>query len=75
MTYEGTVAKGIFGKGSKIEREATMINIPEGEYKLVREGVLSLSDNMMNELVGKKIKCEGTIWYYTLVISDWEIMD
>lgn len=73
MTLEGEVIKGIFGKGSKSEREAVFIKCDDKDYVLRRVGGSPFKDNVLESLVGKYIKAEGNVLgSYTFLMKSWE---
>jgi hypothetical protein len=72
MKYEGKVSKKLYAPGSKSEHEAVMINLDEGEFLLKRVGGNPFVDPVLESLVGKTIRCEGTLKETSLFITDWE---
>lgn len=73
--FIGTVIKKLFGKGSKSEHEAVFLETEHNEYVLRRQGGNPFYDEEMQKLVGKTIRCIGVVTDYTLLISDWAVLD
>lgn len=71
--FVGKVTRKTFGKGSKSEYEAVFLETEEGEFVLRRRGGNPFHDPELQKLVGKDIRCEGSIEDYVLMISDWTI--
>lgn len=71
MTFNGTVIKKMFARGSKSEHEAVYLVTDQGEFVLRRRGGNPFSDSELDKLVGKQIRCEGEVVGYTLVMSAW----
>jgi hypothetical protein len=69
--FVGKVTKRPFASGSKSEREAVRLDTDNGSFVLRREGGNPLYDPMLEELVGKTIKCTGETHDYTLTMTDW----
>ncbi len=72
MKFEGTVAKRLYAPGSKSERNAVMIRTKDGEFLLQRVGGNPFRDDVLESLVGKTIRGEGTQRGTALFITDWE---
>ena len=71
MEFAGQVVKKPFGTGSKSEREAVCLKTRSDEYVLRREGGNPFHDPELENLVGKSIRCTGTVSGYTLLMSEW----
>lgn len=71
MKLKGHVIKKLFAAGSKSEREAVMLVTDKGEYVLRRKGGNPFSDETLENLVGKQIRCEGDLTGYTFLMTDW----
>ena len=63
ITLSGSVIRKCFGAGSKTDSE---------EYVLRRKGGLAYGDPELEELVGKHLRCTGTLAGYTFLMSDYE---
>jgi hypothetical protein len=72
MTLSGSVIKKRFGAGSKSDRMAVFLKTTEGEYVLRRKGGLAYSDPELDALVGKRLRCTGTLAGYTFLMTEWE---
>jgi hypothetical protein len=73
--FVGKVIKKLFGKGSKSEHEAVFLETEPDEYVLRRQGGNPFYDPELQNLVGKTIRCTGVVAEYTLVISEWRVLD
>jgi hypothetical protein len=71
MEFTGRVVKEVFGKGSKSERDAVMIETSNGKYVLRRKGGNPFSDPELDRLIGKRIRGNGVLTGSTLIMSDW----
>jgi hypothetical protein len=67
----GRVIKKPFATGSKSERHAVVLQTPDGEFVLRREGGNAFQDKMLDELVGKKIEFQGRVHGYTFIVNSW----
>lgn len=70
--YIGQVVLSLFGKGSKSEREAVMLDTGKERFVLRREGGNAFQDDVLLHLVGKRIKARGEVVGYTLLMEDWD---
>jgi hypothetical protein len=73
--FVGKVTKSVFGKGSKSEHEAVFLETDKGKYALRRQGGNPFYDPELEELVGKRIQCNGFVEEYTLIISNWTVLN
>jgi hypothetical protein len=71
MQLNGQVAKKPFAAGSKSEREAVILVTDAGEYVLRRKGGNPFFDKELENLVGKRICCEGDLTGYTFLMTKW----
>jgi hypothetical protein len=71
MDYLGKVVIKRFAKGMKSEREAVMLVTNHGEYVLRRVGGNPEYDPILRGLDGKTLHLNGTVYDYTLLVSDW----
>jgi hypothetical protein len=71
MKFNGRVIKKPFAAGSKSEREAIILVTETGEYVLRRTGGNPFFDAELEDLVGKRIRCEGELTGYTLLMDKW----
>jgi hypothetical protein len=72
--YVGRVTGKPFGKGSKSEHEALYLETDKGEYVLRRKGGNPFHDEVLQDLIGKTIRCEGFITDYVLLITEWTVL-
>ena len=72
ITLSGSVIRKCFGAGSKSERMAVFLKTDSEEYVLRRKGGLAYGDPELEELVGKHLRCTGTLAGYTFLMSDYE---
>ena len=71
MEISGRVIKELFGKGSKSEHHAVMLDTGEARYVLRRQGGNPFSDPELDKLVGKTICGTGNVTGYTFILSNW----
>ena len=71
MEYTGEVVRRPFAAGSKSAHEAVWLVTGSGEYKLEREEGNPFHDPVLQELVGKRIRCKGKLLGTILRISEW----
>ncbi|MBD0369589.1 MAG: hypothetical protein ICV60_01950 [Pyrinomonadaceae bacterium] len=71
MKLNGSVTKKLFGAGSKSEHEAIILVTKTGEYVLRRKGGNPFFDAELENLVGKRINCEGDLTGYTFLMDNW----
>ena len=69
-TFSGSVVKRPFGTGTKSEHDAVMLVTKDKEYVLRRQGGNAFQDPELDRLVGKRVRCTGTVAGYTLLITD-----
>ena len=69
---EGEVVRRLVGAGSKSEREAIMLDTPEGSYLLRRRQGNPFADPVLDQLVGQRLRLVGTVLDTTFVIDRWE---
>jgi hypothetical protein len=72
MELSGQVIKREFGKGSKSEHDAIVLDTGKEQYVLRRRGGNPFSDPELEKLVGKKIRCHGELVGYTFFLTQWE---
>lgn len=72
MELSGQVIKKLFGKGSKSEHDAIVLDTGKEQYVLRRRGGNPFSDPELEKLVGKKIRCQGDLVGYTFILTHWE---
>jgi hypothetical protein len=75
VTLTGTVIRKRFGAGSKSDRMAVSLKTDEGEYVLRKKGGLAYADPDLEALVGKRLRCTGTLAGYTFLMTRWEEID
>jgi hypothetical protein len=74
--FVGTVAKRRIARGSKSDHVATLLKTADGEFVLRIAGGNPFGDARLERLIGKKIRCQGEVRDYTLIISKWhEVKD
>jgi hypothetical protein len=69
-TYSGSVVKRPFGVGTKSKHDAIFLVTNDKEYVLRRQGGNAFEDPELERLVGRRIRCTGTVAGYTLLITD-----
>lgn len=70
--YSGKVIKEIVSPGSKSERSAVQLDTGDRKLLLRRKGGHPLNDEVMEELVGQSIKCQGFREGSYLFLESWE---
>jgi hypothetical protein len=70
----GTVVRGVFGKGSKSEREAVWLEADGRRLVLRRKAGPSFADDALDKYVGKRVKCDGFVVGYTLLAERIETL-
>ena len=70
----GTVVRGVFGKGSKSEREAVWLEADGRRLVLRRKTGPSFADEALDKYVGKRVKCDGYVVGYTLLAERIETL-
>jgi hypothetical protein len=71
----GKVVRQIFGKGSKSEHNAVMLQAGDEQWVLRRQGGNAFRDPELEALVGKTIRCTGRLAGHTFLMSDWSETD
>jgi hypothetical protein len=75
MEIAGLVIKKPFGTGSKSERQAVALRTADGDYVLRREEGLAYGDPALERLVGRRLRCRGTLSGYTFFMTGYEALD
>lgn len=70
-SFEGRVVRRRVAARSKSEREAVMLETKDGDLVLRRFGGNAFSDQILDDLVGHRIRGTGTRTGYTLILRDW----
>jgi hypothetical protein len=68
--YSGSVVKRPFATGSKSQRDAILLVTDDHEYVLRRPGANAFFDPDLEQFVGKRVRCTGTVTGYTLLVKD-----
>lgn len=55
----GRIIRGIYGKGSKSERETVFIETTNGRYVLRRKTGPVFDDTELNQYIGHEVECDG----------------
>lgn len=74
-SLRGRIAKGIYGKGSKSEREAVFIETANGRYVLRRKAGPVFDDTKLNQYVGHEVECDGFLVGKTLLGERIDVVD
>jgi len=69
MQFSGRVIKKRFARGSKSERDAVWLVTDQGEFVLRRAGGNPFHDPELDKLVGRRVRCEGNLVDYLLIVS------
>ena len=70
MRFAGRVLRGRIAEGSKSEREAVLIDLPQGRYVLRRRDGNAFSDPELDRLVGSEVEGEGNIAGQTMIATE-----
>jgi hypothetical protein len=70
----GAVVRQSYAPGSKSERDAVMLVTDGEQYLLRREGGNPFHDPELDALVGKRLRCRGTIHGSTFILAGWEVL-
>ena len=70
--YTGKVIKEIVSPGSKSERLAVQLDTGDQKLLLRRKGGHPFHDEVMDALVGQRIKCQGVRKGSHLFLESWE---
>jgi hypothetical protein len=70
----GTVEKGLYGKGSKSEREAVFIQTSDMRYVLRRKTGPAFGDSELDIYIGHVIECDGFAIGTTLLAENMKIV-
>ena len=71
MEITGFVVKELYAPGSKSEREAVMIRTQEGQFLLQRVGGNPFKDEVLENLVGKRISGKGSKTPVSIILTEW----
>jgi len=74
-SYEGQVIRKRHAAGSKSDREAVMLDVGDEELVLRRFGGNAFSDDVLDRLVGHRIRGMGQRVGCTLILRDWVELD
>jgi hypothetical protein len=72
---QGRVTQGIYGKGSKSEREAVFLETSETRYVLRRKTGPVFGDTELTRYVGHEIECDGFVVGTTLLAERIEVVE
>jgi hypothetical protein len=70
----GKVAKGIYGKNSKSERDAVFIDTADARYILRRKSGPAFGDAELQRYIGHTVQCDGFVLGTTLLAEQIEIV-
>jgi hypothetical protein len=74
-SYEGQVIRKRHAAGSKSDRDAVMLDVGDEELVLRRFGGNAFSDDVLDKLVGHRIRGVGQRVGCTLILRDWIELD
>jgi hypothetical protein len=74
MEFSGSVVTGPFAEGTKSERTGVYLATDRGRYLLRRQGGNPFHDPVLEALAGKRIRCQGSLHGYTLIITSYEVL-
>jgi hypothetical protein len=70
----GHVMKGVYGKGSKSEREAVFIETADTQYILRGKTGPAFDDTKLTQYIGHEVKCDGFVVGTTLLAERIEVV-
>ena len=73
MEWHGTVIFKLLRRGTKSEHRAVVLSTASGDYKLRRTGGNPFRDETLEALVGKRIRCTGTLDGDEIFMDDWSV--
>jgi hypothetical protein len=73
MHFLGHVTRGRISEGSKSERDAIFVTVPEGCFILRRRGGNAFHDPELDRFVDHEIEGEGALVGQTLIASRFEV--
>jgi hypothetical protein len=74
-SYEGRVVKKRVAGGSKSEHQAVVLETAEAELVLRRQGGNAFQDEVLDGLVGHRIRGVGRRSGSTLILSAWDDLE
>jgi hypothetical protein len=74
MEFSGRVVFKPFAEGTKSERVGIYLVTDQGEYLLRRKGGNPFHDPVLEGLAGSRIRCQGTLHGYTLILTSYEVL-
>lgn len=73
--FEGLVVRQAYAEGSKSERVAVMLSSGGADLVLRRKGGNAYRDDILESLVGRRIRGTGRRAGRTLILETWEPLD
>lgn len=73
MEWQGSVNHKLLRRGTKSEHRAVVLSTGSGEYKLRRVGGNPFVDEVLESLVGKRIRCTGRLDGDELFMDSWTV--
>ncbi len=74
MEFSGSIITKPFAAGTKSERTGVYLVTDEGRYLLRRKGGSPFRDPVLEGLAGTRIRCEGILHGYTLIMTTYEVI-
>ena len=74
-SYEGRVVRKRVAEGSKSDREAVVLQTGDSELVLRRQGGNAFRDDVLDGLVGHRIRGVGRRSGKTLILSEWDDLE
>jgi hypothetical protein len=69
---EGIVRRKPVAPGSKSEHDAVVLVTGDDELLLRRSGGNPFADPELDALVGRRLRCRGTLHGSTLILEEWD---
>ena len=74
-SFEGDVVRKRVSAGSKSDHDAVMLDTGDEQLILRRHGANAFSDEVLEDLVGHRIRGTGQRIGSTLILREWEDLD
>jgi len=74
MEFSGRVIAKPFAVGSKSERTGVYLVTDRGEFLLRRREANPFHDPVLEDLAGSRIRCEGELHGYTIIMSSYDLI-
>lgn len=73
--FSGIVVRRRVGLGTKSDHDAVVLLTDDGAFKLRRSGANAFQDDVLDRLVGKRVRARGIVRSGQLIASEVEAVD